>query len=252
MSKSLELTKSKSQKLLVVDATLAERVRLSVRLQLEGFIVCTAANMAEAVAIVQQEGLPHLALIDIDLLGKDGLTLASELRRSEQIPLIFMVGATNLRMLKKGLEDLTNYQIITRPLGTAELLAAVYDALHLDQMIHVEDNELTIDEQLRVNFAREHIYLNDRLIKLSPIENRLLYALYCHRGQLLSPEMLLSKIWKPKHKQSKCSLWAHMSRLRDKLESSARQTPYISTVRGKGYTLCADGKFQMVEPLLSD
>lgn len=240
MNKQPNSNGSHYQYILVISPILGERLLLNARLQQEGFIVHTVSSSAEATAILHYEGLPQLAIVDIETVEVAENSVANVVHQLAAGSIIFLTNLADPQLADRGAEDIDQYHVVARPLNIPELLAAIYEILRLGQLKETEDAELVIDARLRVNFAQEYIRIDNRPIRLSPTENRLLYTLYCYRGQFISPELLLAKAWKPKHKRSKCSLWAHVSRLRDKLQSAPDSPDYISTIRGKGYGLCVD------------
>src|SRR5689334_18538557 len=59
-------------------------------LEKAGFDVWTAGSTEDALALVEQKGLPHLALVDILLPGEDGLALARRLQEWSDLPIVML------------------------------------------------------------------------------------------------------------------------------------------------------------------
>ncbi|MCB0113807.1 MAG: response regulator, partial [Caldilineaceae bacterium] len=66
MTESAAIEKTR---ILVVDDAADTRLLLNLRLQREGYEVFTASSGAEALDVIQKEGLPHLVLLDIMMPG---------------------------------------------------------------------------------------------------------------------------------------------------------------------------------------
>lgn len=228
-----------AQHILVVDDAADTRLLLNLRLQREGYKVSTAGGAAEALQIVQKEGLPDLALLDIMMPEVDGLTLAEELRTIGDIPIIFLTALsdtdTKVQAINHFAED-----YITKPFAFPELVARVRRVLMRMNTSQQADPEIYIDEHLRINFAQQYATLDGEQITLTPTENRLLNILFTNRGRVLSPGFLLAKAWDPVRQGTIESLWVHMRRLRSKIEADAENPRYVVTVRGQGYCLPTD------------
>src|SRR5688572_18902469 len=78
------------RRILVVDDALEMRQLLNLHLQRAGFMVMAAGSGEEALALARQQGLPHLAIVDIVLPKVDGFAVADELRRLGNVPIIFL------------------------------------------------------------------------------------------------------------------------------------------------------------------
>ena len=225
-----------TQRILVVDDAADTRMMLGLHLEREGFTVRTAANGAEAVEIVEREGLPNLVLLDFVMPGVDGFAVAHELRRMGDIPIILL---SALADTETKVEALTLFaeDYITKPFAMSEVVARIRRVLLRSSANQSLEPELTIDEHLRINFAKQYAVVDDEKLMLTPTENRILHILYNNRGRVLSPGFLLAKAWDPMRKGSVESLWVHIRRLRTKIELDPDNPRYVVTVRGQGYSL---------------
>ena len=224
------------QRILVVDDAADTRLILNLRLQREGYSVSTAAGGMEALEIVKREGLPDLVLLDIMMPDMDGFAVAEELRRMGDIPIIFLSALSDVDTKVQGL-TLYAEDYVTKPFVLAELLARVRRILLRAGADRGHDPELVIDDNLRINFAKQYALVNQEQVALTPTENRILNILYNNRGRVLAPGYLLAKGWDPIRKGSVESLWVHMRRLRSKIEQDPDNPRYVVTVRGQGYCL---------------
>ena len=83
-------TTNDTARILVVDDAADTRLMLSLRLQREGYAILPAGSGQEAIEIVNREGLPDLAVLDIMMPGMDGFGVADELRQMGDVPIIFL------------------------------------------------------------------------------------------------------------------------------------------------------------------
>lgn len=124
MTEQPHVTEGKDVKrILIVDDSAETRQMLSLLLQRHGYIVDTAGSGTEALSIVQQEALPHLAILDIVMPGMDGFALAAELSRNGDIPIIFLSVLIDTKSKVDGLTYAEDY--LTKPFVVSELLARV-------------------------------------------------------------------------------------------------------------------------------
>jgi DNA-binding response OmpR family regulator len=223
-------------RILVVDDAADTRLLLNLRLQREGYEVLTASSGVEALSIIQQEGLPHLVLLDIMMPGMDGFAVASELRRMGDISIIFLSALSDTDTKVEGINRFAE-DYVTKPFDYAELSARIRRVLLRVATNQEADPEQVVDEYLRVNFAQQYAVVQNEQITLTPTENRLLHILFNNRGRVLSPGFLLAKAWDPVRQGTVESLWVHMRRLRSKIEPDPDNPRYVVTVRGQGYCL---------------
>ena len=79
--------------------------------------------------------------------------------------------------------------------------------------------------------------MNGRPVRLTPTEYRLLCRFLEHPGQVLTPDVLVARIWGEDHANRTEYLKIHVQRLRQKLEDNPREARVIATERGIGYRL---------------
>ncbi len=225
-----------AQKILVVDDTKDTRHLLTMRLEREGYRVSAAGRATEALEIVKEQGLPHLAILDILMPGMDGLELANHLRRMGDLPIIFLSALSDPDVKTDAINRYAE-DYITKPFHFGELLARIRRILLRTTTEPPASPEETIDERLRINFAQQFVMVNGERVSLTPIENRIMHVLFSHRGRTIAPDLLLAKVWSPHQKGSLESLWVHVRRLRDKIEPDPDKPRYLVTMRGQGYCL---------------
>jgi two-component system phosphate regulon response regulator OmpR len=107
----------------VVDDDIGLRETVADFLSMEGYAIREAGNVTEARAQIAT-GYPDLILLDINMPGGDGLSLAGDLRRSTDIPSIILSGQGAMVDRVVGLEVGAD-DYIAKPFELRELLARV-------------------------------------------------------------------------------------------------------------------------------
>lgn len=228
-----------SQRILIVDDIQGTQRMIALQLERAGFDVVTAGSGARALELVRRQGLPRLALLDLNMPGMSGLAVADALRAMGDVPIIFLWPPSEVTPFTDGVPRNAE-DVLMKPFAFGELYESVQRVLARAATPPVADQEAVIDVRLRVNFAQQHLLVGDRAVPLTPTETRLLHLLYCHRGRVVSPGYLVSKAWDSDQRGTLGSLWVHIRRLRNKLEPNPEIPRYLLTVRGQGYTLRVD------------
>src|ERR671927_936810 len=200
-------------------------------LEAEGFSVDSAADGAEALR--RAEGARYdLVVLDLLLPHVNGLTVLSELRRSQpELPVVILSAradlATNLRGFALGAND-----YVPKPFSLDELIARIRAHLRRGAL---GDSSVVRVGRLALDGARGRGSLEDRTADLSDREFRLLHHLALHPGEIVSRERLLTEVWGYHFDPGSNVVEVCVRRLRKKLGPEAP----IETVRHAGYRLAA-------------
>jgi len=89
---------------------------------------------------------------------------------------------------------------------------------------------------LRINLALQRVFVDGRLVNLTPSEFKLLALLTAHPGEVLSREDIMRHLWQSEHAGNTHTCETHVSTLRHKIERDPRFPERILTIRGRGYT----------------
>lgn len=199
-------------------------------LERDGFIVDTASDGVEAVALLERH--PDLVVLDIMMPGIDGLTVLSGIRRTEDTPVILLTSRTDEVDRVVGLE-LGADDYISKPFSPRELSARVRSVLRRGQPrvpVRLTFEGLAIDTN-----ARE-VLLGGRLVSLRRREFDLLAFLASSPRQVFSRSELLQRVWHASDQFCDVStVTVHVRRIRDKIETDTLDPRWIVTVRGAGY-----------------
>jgi two-component system OmpR family response regulator len=90
-------------------------------------------------------------------------------------------------------------------------------------------------DELVINITRREVTLKDKPIQLKPTEYELLEFFATHKGQMLSREFILERVWGWDYIGDSRTVDVHVRWLRQKIEADSSDPKRIVTVRGGGY-----------------
>ena len=126
---------------------------------------------------------------------------------------------------------------LTKPFGTAELLARIRVALRHARGQAVPDDPVIAIGPMRIDQARHEVAVDGEPVHLTPIEFRLLALLAQHAGKVLTHRQLLHDVWGPRNTHQTHYLRVHMAALRRKIEADPARPRWLITEAGVGYRL---------------
>lgn len=198
-----------------------------------GYRLVEAEKGGEAVALTTSHN-PEIVLLDLGLPDVDGLEVTRRLREFTSVPIVVLSARGNendkVAALDAGADD-----YVTKPFGVNELLARIRVALRHRAASTVEEQPIFEHAGLRIDFARHEVHREGELIKLTPIEFKLLAALARHLGKVLTHRQLLKDVWGPSHGDDTHYLRVYMANLRKKVEREPSAPRYLLTEPGVGY-----------------
>ncbi len=199
-----------------------------------GYRLVEAEKGGEAVGLVTSHN-PELVLLDLGLPDMDGFDVTRALREFTSVPIIVLSARgredDKVAALDAGADD-----YVTKPFGMNELLARVRVALRHRQGVATESATFDLDG-LHIDFARHEVHREGTLIKLTPLEFKLLACLARHVGKVLTHRQLLKEVWGPTHGDDTHYLRVYMAALRKKVERDPADPRYLVTEPGVGYRL---------------
>jgi two-component system KDP operon response regulator KdpE len=208
---------------------------VTMNLELEGFQVVGASNGPEALDRLSASPGPDLVVLDVMMPGMDGFETLGRIREISNVPVIFVSvkGEEFDRIM--GL-DLGADDYLTKPFSPRELVSRIRAVFRrMEASAPPRSREVTVDEQLSINFDQRKAVVRGKEVRLRPTEYRLLYQLVNNPGQLLTHETLLSRVWGPEYRDETHYLRLYITYLRQKLEPDPRNPHYILSERGLGY-----------------
>lgn len=198
--------------------------------------VFTAQSTRGAQSIIQQHGLPHLALVDLSLGRRhlDGLELCQYLNKFSDMPIIMLSNGESETTLVKGLQQFAEDYIL-KPFSALDLKIRVWHVLQrVGEFGYSLDPIVRVDQRLQVNFPLKEAIVGGNSVPLTPTETKVLYILMKHAGNTVRTEFLLRRIW-PLDNPFEDRIHPHIYRLRKKIEQNPKEPTYIVADWGSGY-----------------
>ena len=177
-----------------------------------------------------------VAVVDVMLPKRDGLSMIEELRRRKVTTPVLILSARRsvddrVRGLQSGGDD-----YLTKPFAFAELLARVQALLRRSSRV-AEPTTLTVGD-LELDLLARRVTRAGTVLDLRPREFALLEYLMRNAGRVVSKTMILSHVWEYSFDPQTNIVDVLVSRLREKIDRPF-DTRMLQTVRGVGYVLRA-------------
>ncbi|GIK29841.1 MAG: response regulator transcription factor [Chloroflexi bacterium] len=200
-----------------------------------GYDVHAASDGPSALKHIKDEGLPHIALIDLMLPNNmHGFEFSGKLKAMADVPIIFLTAVRDTDTIVQGLRHYAE-DFVVKPFDTRELEARIKVVLaRMPTFDYVNEPVITIDSHLQIDFAHNRVIIDDKSITLTPIESVLLHVLVRSTGRVVENRTLITRVW-PDKDVNDDTLRVHMHRLRRKLEADSHHPHYVRTERGVGY-----------------
>lgn len=203
-------------------------------LELAGYEVWSAGSAEAATKCLVEKGVPHLAIIDINMPGADGMTLSRQIKACCDLPIVMMTSETDAGAVVTALEEFAE-DYITKPVELPVLVARVGRVLRrIRDFSYAVGPIVPIDDHLGVEFTRCRALVGGREVPLTPTETKLLHILVRDAGRTVRSEYLIQRLW-PLEEVFEDTLRVHVCRLRRKIEEDPGKPRYVLTVRGQGY-----------------
>ena len=203
-----------------------------VALEDESCQVSEAATSAQGL-VAAGNRKPDLVLLDLGLPDGDGIDVVKSLRTWSTVPILILSARSDeqdkIAALDAGADD-----YLTKPFGVGELLARVRALLRRRMQAAEQESLATVGDR-ELDFSRRTVSRAGEPIHLTPIEYRLLCALYASAGRVLTHRQLLREVWGPGHAESNHYLRIFVGHLRQKIEADPAQPKHILTETGVGY-----------------
>lgn len=177
-----------------------------------------------------EKNTAKLILLDINLGDGSGFDLCRELRKTTDIPILFISARTSdndqIIALSIGGDD-----YIQKPYSLSVLLAKVKAVLK--RCIKSDAVNYT-DGYLTVEFNTRQVFADKTSVKLTSLEFKLLAYMIKNEGRIISKQELFEKVWEDRF-TGDGTLNVHIRKLREAIERNPGSPEYIITVWGDGY-----------------
>lgn len=177
---------------------------------------------------------PHLVLMDISLPFYNGYYWCQEIRKLSKVPIIFISSASDnmnvVMAVNMGADD-----FIPKPFDLDILTAKVLAMLRRTYDFTVM-NSLIEHKSAILNLSDASLSYNDEKIALTKNEYKILKVLLENKGNVISRDILMQKLWESDEFIDENTLTVNITRLRKKL-TSCGLIDFITTKKGIGYII---------------
>ncbi len=236
---------SQSASILVVEDEAHLAQGLLFNLRAEGYSVQLAMDGEAALAIIANNSIDAI-ILDVMLPGRDGFSVAAELRSQQNFVPILMLTARSrpedvLKGFSAGADD-----YLPKPFDLAILLARLNGLLR--RMVWLRpatppQPALAPQETASTfSFAGRTIHFDDlqlvtrgKMVRLTLMESDLLRYLVANQGRIISRKELLEQVWRVHEDTDTRAIDNFMVRLRRYLEDNPAEPVFLETIRGVGY-----------------
>jgi two-component system alkaline phosphatase synthesis response regulator PhoP len=207
---------------------------LKLNLSDEGYDVDWAVNGGEGLRKAVEEA-PDLIILDIMLPEMDGLEVCRKLRQKNiGIPVIMLTAKGGEIDKVVGLEIGAD-DYMTKPFSIRELLARIKARLRHAEREGKSVPELYSFSDIEIDFNKFKIKRKGKEQDLTSLETDILKYFVIHRGEVVSRNDLLDKIWGYDSYPTTRTVDNHILKLRKKIEEDPSHPRYILSVYGGGY-----------------
>lgn len=178
-----------------------------------------------------------LILLDINLEDGSGFDLCKQLRKEKDIPILF-ISARNTDDDKIIALNIGGDDYIEKPYSLGVLLAKIRVILKRFKKEDIKDFN---DNYLRVDFKNKEVYVENKQVKLTSLEYKLLTYLINNSNRLVTKEELFDNVWQDKW-TGDGTLNVHIRKIREQIEIDPNNPKYIVTVWKEGYKFEGESK----------
>ncbi|MFS0820317.1 response regulator transcription factor [Bacillus sp. 1P02SD] len=182
-----------------------------------------------------QENEPSLILLDINLGDSSGFDLCKKLRKTTQIPILFISARSSdddiLIALNIGGDD-----YIQKPYTLSILLAKVKAVLKRLGNGSSNQQEVLDFGNIQIDTNLQRVRVNGVEIQLKTMEYKLLSYMAKNKNRIITKDELFQNVWGDSF-VGDGTLNVHIRHLREKIERNPKDPKFIKTVWGTGYVL---------------
>ena len=206
-------------------------------LDTNGYQVLTAQRCRQGILMLSSH-VPDLVVLDLGLPDMDGEEFIRVTRRSSMIPIIVLSARADERDKVSAL-DLGANDYITKPFGTAELLARVRASLRINRMnlqAAIPTSVFALGD-LHIDYDRRQVTVGGENIHVTQIEYNILSLLSQQAGKVMTYSSIIGAIWGTMDDGSVKKLQVNMANIRKKLGCQPGENRYIVNELGVGYRM---------------
>lgn len=183
---------------------------------------------------------PDLVILDLGLPDSDGMTFLRDTRKDSLTPIIVLSARTDEKDKVDAL-DIGANDYITKPFGSAELVARVRTALRNSRR---SDDESKLPGAkfksggLEIDYDARRVFVDGSEVILTQTEYNIIAFLSGHPGKVMTYASIIRDIWGYNDLNSTKKLQVNMANIRKKIGDKPGKNNYIVNELGVGYRMC--------------
>ena len=224
-------------KILIVEDDPSISGMIQTVLETNGYQVLSAQRCQQGILMLASH-VPDLVVLDLGLPDMDGEEFIRIVRSSSMVPILVLSARTEEKDKVYAL-DLGANDYITKPFGTAELMARVRAALRIHRMNILSSGPSSIFtlEDLVIDYDRRQVTVGGNTVHLTQTEFNILSYLSQHIGKVMTYSSIIRSIWGAMDDGSIKKLQVNMANIRKKLGCTPGENRYILNELGVGYRM---------------
>ena len=207
---------------------------IEIYLKTQGYHVYKANNGQEGLNIISNQTI-HLAIVDIMMPIMDGIQMTMKVRENYDFPIIMLSAKS------EDIDKITGLNIGADDYVPMELLARVSSQLrrysrYLNVILDQQHENSYVVGGLELNLDTKQVTVEGKIIKVTPIEFKILQLLMEYPGKVFSADNIYESVWQ-EDAISTDTVMVHVRNLREKIEIDPKNPRYLKVVWGVGYKI---------------
>ena len=232
------------EKVLLIEDERTIRGFMQAILTANGYDVLMAGTGAMANTMISSH-CPDLVILDLGLPDMDGIDVLRELRSWSSLPVV-VVSARSHEHDKVQALDLGADDYLTKPFGTAELLARVRTAIRHTRTTSANseiarEGTYTVGE-MTIDYNKHQVLVRGENVHLTLSEFRIVALLGKFAGKVLTYDYIIKELWGPRAGGDNQILRVNMANIRRKIEKNPAEPEYLFTEVGVGYRMAENSE----------
>ena len=181
----------------------------------------------------------HLVILDIMMPKINGIQVASMIRKDRAVPIIMLSAKSEdydkINGLNTGADD-----YVTKPFNPLELIARVNSQIRrYTKLGSIKKEEVNLYQTggLVIQDDTKEVYIDEKLIKLTPTEYNILKFLTKNKGMVFSIEQIYENVWEDEAYGAENIIAVHIRHIREKIEINPKEPKYLKVIWGIGYKI---------------
>lgn len=208
------------------DVSLAQGIGIA--LQKEGYEISYGHTLSKAQNLLEKQEF-QLLILDVNLPDGNGLSFCKSFKESSKTPVLMLTARDTeqdeIAGLMSGADD-----YITKPFSLGVLRARVSVLLR-----RMESSNEYVLGNCKIDFSKRIFLKDNKEIRLSKVEQKLLQVFVEHPGQTLTRDQIIMQVWDVEESVDENTLSVTVGRLRNKIGGV-----FIQTIYGIGYRFRGD------------